>query len=530
MRSCGPCTIRQTTTLLVTGATLVIATAVGHAQGLQSADLTRLRNVGQVALSPDGRTVAFTVVMRDQPGRPYGQLWVADIATQRATRLGGDKMHASQALWSPDGQWIAYEGGDAQQSGIWIIHPDGSAATFLVQTEGSNSPLPGQGETIAWAPDSKQIAYVSATPGPETAEATGDPLVFRRYLYRPTASEGFTHYNDNRRLHLFVVDIGTKQSRQLTRGTRDEHSIGWSPDGKEISFVSNYDPASDEFFDYNVFTIRVADGSIRRLTASEFTEYAPVWSPDGKHIAYAGTKRGITDRETTMEDTHVWIMDADGSHRREIGGVIDNRQGHPEWAADGSGVLFTVQERGNVHLVRIPVSPTGVIGQPQVVINDLGAVSSFAAGKGGQIAYALSTTRDMPELYVKPVTGAPRRLTDLNANVLNGKQIAAVDSLTFVEQRQQVGGRGVPREAVGPAGGRSGYVAGEEVPHDRSSCTVGRMDRTVPHSISRTRSTQPMAGRHCTSTIVALQAMGRSSPMRYLAIRTGMKARTCSTP
>jgi dipeptidyl aminopeptidase/acylaminoacyl peptidase len=38
----------------------------------------------------------------------------------------------------------------------------------------------------------------------------------------------------------------------------------------------------------------------------------------------------------------------------------------------------------------------------------------------------------MPELYVKPTTGAPRRLTDLNAEVLNGKQIAAVDSLTFV--------------------------------------------------------------------------------------------------
>ncbi len=432
MRSCCRCTIRQAATFLVTGANLVIATAVAHAQGLQSGDLTRLRNVGQVALSPDGRTVAYTVVMRDQPGRPYGQLWVADIATQRATRVGGEKMHASQAVWSPDGQWIAYEGGDGQQSGLWIIHPDGSAGTFLAQTEGSNSPLPGQGETIAWAPDSKQIAYVSATPGPETAEATGDPLVFRRYLYRPTASEGFTHYNDNRRLHLFVVDIGTKQSRQLTRGARDEHSIGWSPDGKEISFVSNYDPASDEFFDYNVFTIRVADGSIRRLTASEFTEYAPVWSPDGKHIAYAGTKRGITDRETTMEDTHVWIMDADGSHRREIGGVIDNRQGHPDWAADGSGVLFTVQERGNVHLMRIPVSPAGVVGQPQVVVNDLGAVGSFAAGKGGQVVYTLSTTRDMPELYVKPVTGAARRLTDLNADVLNGKQIATVDSLSFV--------------------------------------------------------------------------------------------------
>jgi dipeptidyl aminopeptidase/acylaminoacyl peptidase len=405
----------------------------GVAQGLQSSDLTRLRNVGTVALSPNGRTVAYTVINRDKPGRPYSQLWIADLATDKSTRLGDDNSRGSEPKWSPDGQWIAYLGSDGNQSGVWVVHPDGSAATFLAPRDGSNSPLPGQGETMTWAPDSKQIAYVSATPGPETAEAGGDPMVFRRYLYRPTASEGFTHYNDNRRLHIFIVDIATKQVRQLTSGTRDDHSIDWSPDGKEILFVSNYEPNSDEFFDYNVFAIRVADGSIRRLIASEFTEYAPLWSPDGKHIIYAGTKRGLTDRETTMEDTHTWMMDADGSHRREIGAAFDDRQGHPQWAADGSAVYFTVQERGNVHLVRIPVLPTGAVGQPQIVVNDLGSVGSFSVGKGGQVAYASETLRDMPELYSKAsAVAAARRMTDLNADVLNGKEIAPVDSLTFI--------------------------------------------------------------------------------------------------
>ena len=56
-----------------------------------------------------------------------------------------------------------------------------------------------------------------------------------------------------------------------------------------------------------------------------------------------------------MEDTHVWMMNADGSNRREIGSVIDNRQGAPQWAPDGSAVYFTVQERGSNHLVRLPV-------------------------------------------------------------------------------------------------------------------------------------------------------------------------------
>jgi Tol biopolymer transport system component len=180
---------------------------------------------------------------------------------------------------------------------------------------------------VTWSPDSQQIAFVSATPGPEAAEASGDPMVITRYLYKPTAREGFSHFNDNRRLHLFAVDLPTKHVRQLTNGTNDEHSIDWSPDGQEILFVSNHEPNSDEFFNYDVFALKIADGSVRRLTATESCEYAPRWSQDGKTIVYSGTKRRLTDRETTMEDTHAWLMNADGSNRREIGAVMDKSPG-----------------------------------------------------------------------------------------------------------------------------------------------------------------------------------------------------------
>src|SRR5437660_2695706 len=63
----------------------------GAAQGLASADLSRLRSVGSVAVSPDGHRVAYTIVMRDRPGRPYGQLWIMDLDMQKSVRVGGEK-------------------------------------------------------------------------------------------------------------------------------------------------------------------------------------------------------------------------------------------------------------------------------------------------------------------------------------------------------------------------------------------------------------------------------------------------------
>lgn len=418
----------------VEGAVLAIAigslglAATVTPQGLLSSDLSRLRSVGGVSASPDGKRVAYSVVMRDRPGRPYGQLWIMDLSNQKSVRAGGDKDGGGGAVWSPDGNWIAFSGHQGDKGGLFMVRPDGSEVTFLAEPHGTNSPLPGTGNEISWSPDSKQIAFVSSTPDPRAAEASGDPMVITRYLYKPDAGEGMTRFNDNQRLHIFVVDVATKQVRQLTQGDFDEHSVDWSPDGKKILFGSNREPNQDEFFNYDLFTLNIADGSIERLTATEYNEYDAIWSADGKQIAYRGTRRGITDRETTMEDTHVWVMNADGSNRREIGAAIDNRQGAPHWSADSSALYFTVQERGNNVLMRLPVSG----GAPQYVVRERGGVFPFSVSKDGGLFFTYSSPSDLPQLYQKSGSGVPKKLTDLNADVLAGKQLGEVESLTFM--------------------------------------------------------------------------------------------------
>lgn len=405
----------------------VLSAGLAHADVLSSADLSKLRSVGSVALSPDGRFIAYSITMRDQPGRPSAQLWVMDLNGGKSTRLGGDRP-ASSPVWSKDGKWIAFTGSDGDKRGLMIAHPDGSEMTFLAERHGSNSPLPGTGNGVTWSPDGKRIAFVSSTPGDVAAEAAGDPMVITRYLYKPDAGEGMTRFNDNQRLHIFVIDIATKQVRQLTQGNYDEHSIDWSPDGKQIVFASNHEPNQDEFFNYDLFTLQLSDNSIHRLTATESCEYAPLWSPDGKSILFLGTRRGLTDRETTMEDRHVWVMNADGSNRREIGSVVDNRQYSAAWAPEGNAVYFTAQERGSNHLVRLPIAG----GQPEYVVRDLGGVGGWSAGKNGAIAYGFTTPHDASELYYKSGASAARRLTDLNQELLAGKTLADVESFTFV--------------------------------------------------------------------------------------------------
>ncbi len=403
--------------------------------GLATKDLYHLRTVGDVQLSPDGQRVAYGVVTSERPGRPDSQVWIRHLTSGTVTKLGDG---SSSPRFSPDGTRLAFVGRSGTDSGVFVAGADGAAPQFVAPITGTNHPLPSSGERIAWSPDGTQIAFISAVAGPEV-NANGDPMHITRYLYKPTASEGNTRFNDNRRLHIFVADVATKKVRQLTNGAFYEHSLDWSPKGDEILFVSNRaEPDPDRFFNYDVFAVNVTNGATRRLTHTRSAEYAPAWSPDGTLVAFAGTKRDLTSSETTMEDTHVWVMKADGSDRREIGGGIDNRQGPPEWAPDGGHVYFTVQDRGHTRLVRLAV--TG--GAPEIIVRDAGQVGSWsvaaasasrapASGAGDVVAYGFTSPTSPGELFITRGAAAPRALTTLNTALLDGRELAPVDSLVF---------------------------------------------------------------------------------------------------
>ena len=413
--------------LAVAAAATSALVASAGAAGLESRDLSRLRSAGAVALSPDGSRLAYVIVSNDRPGRPTSQLSILELASGKSVRVGGEKEPSSQPEWSPDGRALAYLGGPEERQGLSVVRADGSDARFLAPVEWTNSPLQNAGRRFAWSPDGKRIAFVSATPGPETEPAGGDPVVITRYLYKPDYGEGTSRFNDNRRLHIFVVDVSGGPPRQLTDGESHDHSIDWSPGGGEIVFVTNRDPDADQFFNHDVYTVAVSDGRLRRLTATESAEYTPRFSPDGKTIAFLGTRRGLTDLETTMEDDHVYVMNADGSARRELGAAVDNRQGPPQFSPDGRHLYFTVQERGDTLLVRMPLAG----GAPEVVVGDRGRVTEFTLAKGGLVGFGFNSPEDLPGVRLKGPTGT-RRLTDLNAEALAGKEIAPVESFTFL--------------------------------------------------------------------------------------------------
>jgi dipeptidyl aminopeptidase/acylaminoacyl peptidase len=152
-----------------------------------------------------------------------------------------------------------------------------------------------------------------------------------------------------------------------------------------------------------------------------------VWSPDGRRIAYLGTKRSLTSSETTMEDTHVWIMNADGSNRREVGLSVDNRQRAPRWSRDGASLYTVVQVHGDSKLYRIPVDG----GAPHVVVGDEGQIGSWSLMPDGGLIYAFASPAEPATLREMTASGAAHDIVRLNSALLAKRRIAPVEHFTF---------------------------------------------------------------------------------------------------
>src|SRR4029077_14332202 len=93
-------------------------------RGLKIADLSALRTLGEVQISPSGGQIAYALTRNDRAARPTSEIWIRDLQTGKTTRLGADGNGASGPRWSLDGKWIAFSGRIGASRGEAVARAD----------------------------------------------------------------------------------------------------------------------------------------------------------------------------------------------------------------------------------------------------------------------------------------------------------------------------------------------------------------------------------------------------------------------
>jgi dipeptidyl aminopeptidase/acylaminoacyl peptidase len=327
-------------------------------------DLMKMRRLGDIDLSRDGKWVLFSVTDVDlEKNTKTSHLWIVPAAGGKEVALTDSQAGENRGRFSPDGTQVLFQTARDGGQQIYLAPFDGAAGTIGEARKLTSISTEADGAT--WSPDGQNILFTSsvypdcpAAPDQQDAcdKQRDDERAASRVKARIFTALLYRHWNafaGDKRSHLFLVPAAGGTPRDLNPG--DTHDVppfslggpdayGFSPDGKEIAFEENLDPVPAISTHVDLFTLRLDDPGAKpvKFTKSAGGNFSPAYSPDGKYIAFRSQARAgyESDRFRLM------LYDRQTKQIQDLLPKFDRWVDELAWAPDSNHLYFAAGEEG----------------------------------------------------------------------------------------------------------------------------------------------------------------------------------------
>jgi acylaminoacyl-peptidase len=229
--------------------------------------------------------------------------------------------------------------------------------------------------------------------------------------------------------HIWTCEVRSGEVAQLTDGEWDDRDAVWSPDGKQIAFVSNRgdDPISKPY-EEDIWLITQSGGELEKVPTPPGYKRNLTWSPDGEYIAYIGVE--TQDDPWVTRNERLWIAPLKSNSapccltetldRTVENATISDGRGagnqNPVWSQDGKRISFLVSDRGNCHLYSVSLD-----GESKpLVAGDLDIAGFSIDAQGERFALLISSPDKPAEVYIASRDVMTHTLTINALSKLNG--------------------------------------------------------------------------------------------------------------
>ena len=415
-------TIKSFLSLLLLFLLFTEITAQENLKAIQIEDLLDIKRVGAPVISPDGKWIAYTVSETDlEEDKSETRIWMIPSDGGEAIPMTGKGYSASQPQWSPDNKYLSFISSKGGTSQVWTLNRLGGEAIQMTDiVQGVNSHL--------WSPDGSRLLLSITDAKPEELTKTKEddnkpkPYVIDRLQFK----RDYAGYLDRYRTHLYTFTPGDTAAVQITSGDFDDSSPVWSPDGKQIAFVSNRTEEPDGNTNSDIWIVS-ADNTNKgedliQVTTNPGPDRSPAWSPDGKHIAHIST---VDLGAIWYATNHLAIVPSSGGDATLLTENIDRNMSSPAFSENGNSIYFLLEESGTSVLASI--SPNG--RNFKRVIPGEHSISSFEILNSGFIV--LMHKVNQPGEIFAFKQNSLSKLTSVNDEHLAKLKKPAMEKITF---------------------------------------------------------------------------------------------------
>ncbi len=426
-------------------------------------DMLAMDRISDPRISPDGKSVAFTVRVTDvEANRGRTDVWVAGVDGSKARKLTSHAANDSGARWMPDGKSLVFLSARGGSSQVWQVPAAGGQARALTS-------LPLDVANLEVFPDGKRLlftteVYPDGATGKEIDEtarrdADREKSKVKAKVYDSLLFRRWDTWEDGKRNHVFVWEIGSAAPLDLMRGfdadgpTRPfggTEELAISPDGTEVAFAAQMMTRDAAWStDVNVYTVPARGGVEPRCVScdSRATDTQPAYSPDGRLLAYLAMSRPGYESDRLR----IVLVDRATGTKRVLTDGWDRSASEIVWSADSKTIYTSADNMGSTSLFAVDVASGGV-----TLLAERGT-NKTPRPAGDRIIVAVDTLHTPVELFSMARDGTDMRpVTDLNA-----ANVAAAQTGDF-EQFRFTGAKGdtVYGYLVKPVG----FKAGERYP------------------------------------------------------------------
>jgi dipeptidyl aminopeptidase/acylaminoacyl peptidase len=343
-------------------------------------DIMKLKTVLGTQISPDGSSVLYVVNepnLKESAGNT--DIWMVPYAGGAVVKLTNSPSRDDTPRWSPDSSRIAFISDRDGRPQVWLINPHGGEAAKLSDVKTGVA-------SFEWSPDGRKIALL-VPEGPSDDESKkikerDDVRVVDR---------------DYKWTHIHVIDVETKQGKQVTSGNYAVNDFDWSPDSKRIAFSFQPTPKIGDRYNTDISIVSADGGPATRLIERKGEDGSPKWSPDGSEIAFTSSDGDVG----ATAQTFLCVVPADGGTPRNISRSYDGEVQSFDWAADGKTIYFVAGQRVTEQLFAISVKS----GETRQVTSGQKVFGAFSFSKdSGRMAFLCQTPTMPAEVHVSSVS------------------------------------------------------------------------------------------------------------------------------